>query len=304
MRKKSLQKITEFALDDHKYIFIGSDLSPGIMEELQRNRPDQFYMEGVSEQHIIGMAAGLALEGYIPYINTIATFLTRRCFEQIAIDICLQNLKVRLVGNGGGMVYAPLGPTHQAVDDVGLLNLLPNMKIVSACDAEELSSIMDQTKDIDGPIYYRLAKGGDPIITNSNDIIKFGKGRFFSEPQKKGSIVSTGVCTQICQDTVSSLKLKNINIGHCHFHTINPLNTDDVLKIYDNSDRILIVEEHIGQNGLHTSFINKILSKYNKLEKEVFHIHIKDYFNHEYGSQNEHMIKNGISKDNLENIFL
>ena len=88
-------------------------------------------MEGVSEQAIIGLSAGLAMEGYKPYVNTIATFLTRRCFEQICIDLCLHNLSVKLIGNGGGLVYAPLGPTHQATEDISILRTLPNMKIIA-----------------------------------------------------------------------------------------------------------------------------------------------------------------------------
>ena len=92
-------------------------------------------MEGVAEQYIIGMSAGLAKEGFIPYVNTISTFLTRRCCEQVAIDLCLHDLPVRLIGNGGGLVYAPLGPTHLAIDDLSLMKSIPNMTIISPCDA-------------------------------------------------------------------------------------------------------------------------------------------------------------------------
>ena len=102
-------------------VFIGSDLGPGVLENMRVEMPDRFFMEGVSEANIIGMAAGLAMDGFIPYVNTIATFLTRRCFEQISIDLCLHNLSVRLIANGGGLVYAPLGPTHIAIDDVALM---------------------------------------------------------------------------------------------------------------------------------------------------------------------------------------
>ena len=87
-------------------------------------------MEGVSEQHVIGMSAGMALNGFIPYVNTIATFLTRRCYEQVLIDLSLHNLPVRLIGNGGGLVYAPLGPTHQAIEDIGLMRMIPNMTVI------------------------------------------------------------------------------------------------------------------------------------------------------------------------------
>ena len=119
--------------------------------------PDRFFMEGVSEANIIGMAAGLAMDGFIPYVNTIATFLTRRCFEQISIDLCLHNLSVRLIANGGGLVYAPLGPTHIAIDDVALMRTQPNMTIVSPSDAQEMKCLCETLK-WNGPIYIRMER--------------------------------------------------------------------------------------------------------------------------------------------------
>ena len=97
--------------------------------------------------NLIGMAAGMALEGFVPYVNTIATFLTRRCYEQVAIDICLHNLPVRMLGNGGGLVYAPLGPTHLATDDIAIMRVLPNMCVVAPSDAEEMRAFMLQTPE-------------------------------------------------------------------------------------------------------------------------------------------------------------
>ena len=120
--------------------------------------PERFIMEGVSEQYLTGMVSGLAIEGFIPYFNTIATFLTRRNFEQNIIDLGLHNLPVRLIGNGGGLVYAPLGPTHQAIEDISLMRSIPNMTIIAPCDANEMKKIMPQTLSIKGPIYIRLAR--------------------------------------------------------------------------------------------------------------------------------------------------
>ena len=115
MRKTCLDMVYELAKQDPRVVFIGSDLGSGVMSNFKDEFPDRFFMEGVSEANIIGISAGLALDGFIPYVNTIATFLTRRCFEQVAMDLCLHNLPVRLIGSGGGLVYAPLGPTHIAM---------------------------------------------------------------------------------------------------------------------------------------------------------------------------------------------
>src|SRR6476619_7193111 len=145
MRNTCLNMVYELAKRDPRPIFIGSDLSPGLLGEMKRTMPQRYYMEGVTEANVIGMAAGLAMEGYIPYVNTIATFITRRCYEQVAVDLCLHNLPVRLIGNGGGLVYAPLGPTHLAIADVAIMRALPNMTVVSVCDADEMKRFMDQT---------------------------------------------------------------------------------------------------------------------------------------------------------------
>ena len=112
MRQACLNMVYDLAKTDKRVFFIGSDLGVGTLKQFKEEMPDRFFMEGVNEANIIGMAAGLALEGKVPYVNTIAPFLTHRCFEQIVLDACLHNVSVRLIGNGGGMVYAPLGPTH------------------------------------------------------------------------------------------------------------------------------------------------------------------------------------------------
>ena len=161
MRKTSLDLVYQLAKKDERVFFIGSDLGVGTLDEFRREIPDRFLMEGVSEMNIVGMAAGLALEGKIVYVNTIATFLTRRCFEQNVLDLGLHNVRVRLISNGGGVVYAPLGPTHLAIDDLAIMRTIPNMTIVAPSDAEEMKRLMPLTIDHPGPIYIRLGKGGD-----------------------------------------------------------------------------------------------------------------------------------------------
>src|SRR5215472_4429142 len=166
MRKTCLDVVYELAKNDPRIFFIGSDLGIGTLKQFKAEMPERFFMEGVSEANLIGMAAGLALEGKIVYANTIATFITRRCFEQVALDLCLHNVKVRLIGNGGGVVYAPLGPTHLAIEDIAIFRSLPRMTILVPADANEMRRMMPLTVDYPGPIYIRLAKGGDPIVTN------------------------------------------------------------------------------------------------------------------------------------------
>src|SRR5437773_5061026 len=144
--------VYELAKKDERIVFIGSDLGIGTLDNFRTDMPDRFFMEGVSEANVVGMAAGMALEGRIVYVNTIATFLTRRCFEQVVLDLGLHNVNVRLIANGGGVVYAPLGPTHLAIDDIAILRAVPNMTIVAPCDAEEMKRLMPLTVDHQGPM--------------------------------------------------------------------------------------------------------------------------------------------------------
>ena len=167
MRKKCLEMVYELAKKNKKIIFIGSDLGAGVLSNLQKELPNQFFMEGISEQFITGMTVGLSKLGFIPYFNTIATFLTRRNFEQNFIGLGLHNSNVRLIGNGGGFVYAPLGPTHLAIEDISIMNSIPNMSIICPSDANEMEHLMRETVNWEGPIYIRLAKGGDKIISNN-----------------------------------------------------------------------------------------------------------------------------------------
>src|SRR5215218_8491609 len=175
MRKTCLDWVYKLAKQDPRVVFVGCDLSPGRLDEMRREMPERWYMEGVAEQNVVGMAAGMALEGFIPYANTIATFFTRRSFEQVAIDCCLHNLPVRLISNGGGLVYAPLGPTHLAIEDIAIMRALPNMAVVAVCDAEEMKRFMDQSLNWPGPIYIRLAKGGDPIVSRPENGFTIGR---------------------------------------------------------------------------------------------------------------------------------
>src|SRR3989338_6681271 len=168
MRKMCLDVVLELARQDKRIFFIGSDLGIGTLQKFKEEIPERFFMEGISEANMIGMAAGLAMEGKIPYVNTIATFLTRRCFEQVVVDLGLHNLNVRLLGNGGGLVYAPLGPTHEAIEDIAIMRSTPNGRAIARADVNERRGAMLQSLDPEGPIYFRIPKGGEPIVTTDD----------------------------------------------------------------------------------------------------------------------------------------
>jgi transketolase len=280
-----MDAIWSLAQRDARVVFIGSDIGCGVLDEMRRVAPDRFFMEGVSEAHVIGMAAGLAMDGFIPYVNTIATFLTRRCFEQIAIDLCLHNLPVRLIGSGGGAVYAPLGPTHMALDDVAILRALPNMTIVAPCDAPEMQRLMDASLDWPGPLYVRVAKGGDPVISSCNDAaFQIGTSILMREPGDV-LIVSTGVMTARVLAAADALASDGIDCGVLHMHTLKPLDAHAFLALASRVRLVVTVEEHLRNGGLGSAIAETLADA--GVPVGLQRLALGDAFISAYGSQEE-----------------
>jgi len=154
MRATCLNSIYELAKKDRRIVFIGSDIGYGLIDNYRAELPNQFFMEGISEQNLMGVAAGLAHEGKIVYLGMIACFFSR-AYEQIKLDMALHNLPVRLVGFGAGLTYGHEGPTHLALDDIALFRIL-GIKILAPTDKQEVAALMPGTVDYPGPLYIRL----------------------------------------------------------------------------------------------------------------------------------------------------
>ena len=298
MRKTCLETVFELAKKNKKIVFVGSDLGPGVLDKFKKKYPKRFLMEGVAEQAIVGIAAGLAMQKFRPYVNTIATFITRRCFEQVVVDLCLHNLPVTLIGNGGGMVYAPLGPTHQAIEDLSIMRTLPNLTILCPCDANDMKQLVLQTQKIKGPIYIRIARGGEKLITNSFKS-KIGKGIVLKKI-KKYNFITTGVMAQIALDTVNKIKKKyDIDVGVCHFSTVKPLDKILLKKIIKNSEKVVTLEENVKEGGFGSSILEFMssLNQKNKTELRIFGL--KSSFSNKYGTQDQILKDNNLHDDYL-----
>jgi len=294
MRKTALDVVYELANKNKNVIFIGSDLSPGVLKELKKEMPEKFLMEGISEQHIIGMAAGMAMDGFVPYVNTISTFITRRCYEQIVIDVCLHNLPVRLIGNGGGLVYAPLGPTHQSIEDLSIMRSIPNMTVIAPADDLEMRALMSQSYNYRGPIYIRVAKGNEPRIYPKNQKFKIGKAINF-KIGKDILLITTGITLHLAKEVDEHFKNTNINIGIMHFNTVKPFDKKTLFKELKKYKIVLTIEEHSILGGL-GGICSELLLESNYHNKLKFkRIGLRDIFTEGYGSQKELMNKYNIS---------
>jgi len=284
MRKAALDMVYELAKKDDRILFIGSDLGVKTLDNFKKEMPDRFFMEGVSEQNLIGMSAGLALEGKIPYVNTIATFLTRRCFEQVVLDLALHRANVRLIGAGGGVVYAPLGPTHLAIEDMAILRAIPNMTIVAPCDADEMKRLLPLTVDYRGPIYIRVAKGGDPIV--SSNALPFAIGKALPVRQGRDAlIVTTGVTLKTAQDAADALTGRGISAGILHMPTVKPLDVDTFMDAVAPVGAIVVVEEHSVIGGLGGALAEVVAEANFSPAKRFKRVGIPDVFPEGYGSQ-------------------
>ena len=298
MRKMALDCVHKLSKIDQRVVFIGSDLGPGVLDKMKTEFPDRFFMEGVSEQYIVGMAAGMAMEGFIPYVNTIATFLTRRCYEQVAVDLCIHDLPVRLIANGGGGVYAPLGPTHLAVEDIAIMRALPNMAVVAPCDADEMNRLMMSTLEWPHPIYIRLGKGGDKIVSEEKNGFELGKS-IKMRSGSDGLFITTGVMTQLALETADLLKTDGIDVGVLHVHTIKPFDDAGVIAAMKDVKAVVTVEEHIVNGGLGSAVLESCSELQPGLLSKIVRIGIPDKFATEYGSQNSLLNHWGITSSNL-----
>ena len=279
-------------------VFIGSDLGAGTMDDFRAEFPERFFMEGVNKANIIGMAAGLAMDGMIPYVNSIATFLTRRSYEQVAVDLCLHNLPVRLIANGGGMVYAPLGPTHIAAEDIAIMRALPNMTVVAPTDAPEAARLMEASLEVPGPMYIRLAKGGDPVVSRESDGFEIGRSIVLRDPGEV-LFIATGVMVTRCLEAAGLLVRQGLSAGVVNVHTLKPLDEEGIVRAARGARLAVTAEEHTLVGGLGAAVSEVLLRRLGRTAPEVVSAGIPDVFPDRYGSQDDLMELYGLQPPQL-----
>jgi transketolase len=299
MRQTALNTVFEIAKVNPRVLFIGSDLGVGTLQAMKRELPDQFMMEGISEQHIIGFAAGLAKEGFIPFVNTIANFLSRRALEQIILDIALHNLPVKILASGGGMVYAPLGPTHTATDDLAHVLAIPNLNVFSPCDAHEMKLLIQAQVSQPSPAYIRFGKGGESIVSEGLATNNDRSISYLGSIQAAKVIVTTGVALQPSLLAVMNL-LNDDDVLLVHFTKVNLEFSDLLNSILDNKETVLVVEEHQSLGGLLTQILH-YCHEYRLSSETIRSISLGKAFVRNYGSQADHFKTFGITPENIAN---
>ena len=214
----------------------------------------------------------------------------------------MHDLPVRLIANGGGAVYAPLGPTHLAVEDIAILRSLPNMTIIAPCDADEMKRMMAQTLDWPHPIYIRLAKGGDPIVSRDDLGFEIGKGILLKEPGE-ALYITTGVMTQLALKAADNLNNKGISAGVLHIPTIKPLDENTLKKYITEVRAIVVIEEHTRIGGLGSAILELCSDQMPEQAPKISRIGFPDRFADQYGSQNSLLEHWGITVENVAKIL-
>lgn len=164
MRAAFVESLIELARRDDRVFLLTADLGWSVLETFAREFPDRFLNVGVAEQNMAGIATGLAQVGYVPYIYTISTFVSMRCYEQIRNGPVLHGLPVRIIGVGGGFAYGTAGPTHHSLEDYAMFRCQPGLTVLAPADRGQTRSAIEATESIPGPVYLRVGKGGNPDI--------------------------------------------------------------------------------------------------------------------------------------------
>jgi transketolase len=294
MRKTALTCVHRLAQKDDRVVFVGSDVGPGVADEFKEEFPDRFFVEGIAEQYVLGMSAGLALDGFIPYIKTIGTFLTRRCYEQIVVDACLHGLPLRLMADGGGLVYAPLGPTHQAIEDIAIMRCLPNMTVLAPCDPLEAERLTLQTLDVPGPVYLRLAGEEDenPLVSRADLPCELGK----AVPLREGDdvlFVTCGTMPAAALEAAEALERDGLSCGVLHFHTIKPLDVAGLAAALGDVRLVCTLEEHVAAGGFGSAVLEG-LHALNVAPPRTLRVSLGDRFVTGYGSRDELLARAGL----------
>ncbi len=221
--------------------------------------PERHIQVGVAEQNLIGIAAGLAAEGRIPYASTFANFLIQRGCDQIVMSVSYNKFNVKLAGSYGGLTSGLNGGTHIAIDDIGITRCIPHMKVIVPGDCNELRQAVRAVSKDDSPAYIRMANGPMKEIFGNSHKFEIGKGYKFGDG-KDITLITTGITTEIAMNALPVLESESIKARLIHLPSIKPIDKDLVVKCARDTGAILTIENHSILGGL-GSLVSEIVSK-------------------------------------------
>jgi transketolase len=263
MRDAFLGSLIELAEKDDRVALLTGDLGFGVVEKFETKFPGRFWNCGVAEQSMIGIAAGLAKSGMLPFVYSIANFPTFRCLEQIRNDICYHNLPVTIVSVGAGLGYGTLGYTHHGIEDIAAMRSLPNISIYSPSDPNDVNHALARISNNPSPTYLRLGKNGEPEIKQATGNSIPGSIRELISGVDL-TILATGGITESCLQVAEQLRIQGFGIQVISVTQIEPLDVKFLLATISSS-KILVVEEHVKRGG----FAAALLEAFNERVYQV-----------------------------------
>jgi transketolase len=241
------QALTDYGRRHPEVVAITGDLTKSCEAEgFQETFPDRFFNMGMAEQNMIGVAGGLAYEGFLPVVHTFGVFITRRAYDQVQMSLGARRARVRLMGFLPG-ITTPGGVTHQAIDDVAVMGSVPGMTVVDPGDATEIRSVLEAVHHVEGPVFVRMVRGDVPILFDTP--MQFGKVRVLSEGEDI-LVVSSSVGTWEALAAVRTLRSLGKRVGHAHVSTVKPLDDPRLAAMIRATRNVVTVENHLTEGGL------------------------------------------------------
>ena len=241
--------LVELGRTNKDVVVLSADLTDSTRAAwFKKQFPDRFFGLGVAEQDMIGAAAGFALMGKIPFACTFGVFASGRAWDQIRISAAYMNLNVKIVGTHGGISVGPDGATHQALEEIALMRILPNMTVLVPCDAIEAKKATIEAAKTKGPVYMRLGRSGVPVITKPEDPFKIGKANMLRE----GKDLTIFACGQMVYEAITASEMlasEGIKAAVINMHTVKPLDREAVIKAACETGAIVTAEEHTVLGG-------------------------------------------------------
>lgn len=295
MRTAYLDTLYDLAQRDKKVYALISDNGAIVYDKYRRDLPKQYLNLGISEANMIGMAAGMASCGKIPFAYTIGAFLAYRAFEFIRNDVCMQNQNVKIVGTGAGESYSQLGPTHHATEDLGGLRSLPNLTILCPASPMEVKKATMAAYEQVGPIYLRLGTSKELEIYRNDYEFHIGKAVTIKEGNDL-ALIGTGSILKDLLEVAEELEPKGIQIRVVNMHTIKPLDGDVIRQAIDETGKVITVEDHNVTGGL-GSAVAEMIAQYGKSVQ--FKAMGLMGFSSGYGTYGQVRAQNGLGKNRI-----
>ncbi len=274
--RQSYGEILEKLGEENKNIVVlDADLSAATKTSIFAKKfPDRFFDMGIAEANMMGVSAGMASCGKIPYVSTFAAFAAGRAYDQIRSSICYPNLNVKICATHAGITVGEDGATHQMIEDLALMRALPNMTVISPSDDVETKCLIQEISKIKGPVYVRLARLATPVIYEENQKFEIGKAIQIGEGTD-ATIFATGVVVSEAIKTMEILEKEGIHIRVIDMHTIKPIDKEMIIKSAKETKKLISVEDHSIIGGLGSAIAEVLTEEY---PCKLVRVGIKDTF--------------------------